>query len=560
MCATRQWRAKRNAKMDKHVNDKRMNGEDGAAGWRGDYVLWLEPVEKRIRVEFGGEVIAESDNAVYLHETRHVPVFYFPREDVRMAFLEHTDTVTTCPFKGNASYWTVRADGRAVEDAAWSYETPHDDVAEIKEYVAFYWNRMDAWYGDDERLYTPDREATPHGTNPLMEWVAGSAWSSVNTIDLIDKFVTCLVNSGVPLVRFRMFIRTLHPQMFARAFLWTRESNKVEAYDAPYRIMESAEFRNNPVAAIFEGAGGVRRRLEGPNAMLDYPILVDQKKEGATDYVAMPMTFSDGQINAITMSTDRPGGFSTEDLGHIYEILPLLSRLFEVHYLRRTAVTLLDTYLGHQSGQKVLEGRIKRGDGENVNAIIWFCDLRQSTSLADSMPQADFLALLNDFFEAMASSVLDHGGEVLRFIGDAALAIFPLEPRRDEIGTQLLACERAIAAARDAEAKMAAINAARAEHGKPELEYGIALHMGDVMYGNIGSEGRLEFTVIGAAANEAARIEGLTKTLGETVLVSRAFRECYPGELISLGKHPLRGVREDREVFTLPRTGEAEAA
>jgi adenylate cyclase len=536
-----------------------VNGAEGTPGWRGDYVLRIEPADKRIRVEFNGETVADSARALYLHETRHVPSYYFPREDVRMDLLESTRHVTTCPFKGNASYWTVRAGEREAADAAWSYETPHDEVTDLKDYVAFYWNRMDAWYADGERIHTPDREATPNGSNPLLEWLTGEAWSSVNTIDLVEKFVACVIENGIPVSRFRLFIRTLHPQMFARAFLWTRESNAVEAYDAPYRVMESAEFRNNPVAAIFEGAGGVRRRLEGEGLMLDYPILADQKKQGSTDYVAMPMTFSDGQINAVTMSTDRPGGFSTQDLGHIYEILPLLSRLFEVHYLRRTAVTLLDTYLGRQSGKRVLEGRIKRGDGENVNAIIWFCDLRQSTTLADSMPQADFLALLNDFFEAMASSVLEHGGEVLRFIGDAALAIFPLEAQRGGEG-ELMACDRAIAATRDAQAKMAAINRARAEKDKPPLEFGIALHLGDVMYGNIGSEERLEFTVIGAAANEAARIEGLTKSLGRNVLVSDSFRACYPGELVPLGRHPLRGVADEREVFTLPDLPETQAA
>ena len=179
---------------------------------------------------------------------------------------------------------------------------------------------------------------------------------------------------------------------------------------------------------ILAGAGGVRRRLDIPNPQLDYPIVRDLYAEGGTDYIAMPMIFSDGQINTISLASNQPGGFGSRLLGHIHEAMPLLSRLFEVHAVRSNAVNLLETYLGRQSGSKVLNGLIKRGDGEDIYAVIWFCDLRDSTPLAESMSREEFLLLLNEYFECMAGAVLDHGGEVLRFIGDAVLAIFPIMP------------------------------------------------------------------------------------------------------------------------------------
>ncbi|MEE8260983.1 MAG: adenylate/guanylate cyclase domain-containing protein, partial [Gammaproteobacteria bacterium] len=237
------------------------------------------------------------------------------------------------------------------------------------------------------------------------------------------------------------------------------------------------------------------------------------------------------------------------------DMLPVLSLLLENHSNRRTARTLLETYLGKHTGSMVLDGMVKRGDGETIHAVIWFCDLRDSTMMADTLPKSEFLSILNDFFDCMAGAVLDHGGEVLRFIGDAALAIFPIG------GTSKLleeactpsegACKRALDAARNARQRIDALNKRRQEAGDPPIRYGLALHVGDVMYGNIGVPQRLEFTVIGKAANEAARLEGMCKELGEPILISSAFPRCFPGEMRSLGTHSLRGVSEPQEVFAL---------
>jgi adenylate cyclase len=234
----------------------------------------------------------------------------------------------------------------------------------------------------------------------------------------------------------------------------------------------------------------------------------------------------------------------------------VLARLLEIHAVRRTAKTLLDTYLGKHTGERVLQGLIKRGDGEDIHAVIWFCDLRDSTLMAESMPRMAFLGVLNDFFDCMAGAVLDQGGEVLRFIGDATLAIFATGKSSSGVDRgccdTVSACHAALAAAKDAQARMGTLNRNRARIGEPPLRFGLALHMGDVTYGNIGVPERLEFTVIGAAANEAARLEGLCKTLDQPLLISSAFKRCFPAGLVSLGFHTLRGVSAPVEVFTLP--------
>jgi adenylate cyclase len=198
----------------------------------------------------------------------------------------------------------------------------------------------------------------------------------------------------------------------------------------------------------------------------------------------------------------------------------------------------------------VLNGLIRRGDGQNIRAVIWFCDLRGSTPLAQSMSRDEFLACLNEFFDCVAGPVLDQGGQILRFIGDAALAIFPIE---DELGDTCLqaACKSAIAAAHEASSRIASANARRVNESAQTLGYGIALHVGDVTYGNIGTGNRLEFTVIGEAANLAARIESMCKALDEPVLLSAEFAGCDPDRSVSLGRHQLRGVDEPQEIFAL---------
>ncbi|MDH5748767.1 MAG: adenylate/guanylate cyclase domain-containing protein [Rhodospirillales bacterium] len=399
-------------------------------------------------------------------------------------------------------------------------------------------------------------ETPPWHENPIVEWLLAEAWNITDPVILTESLGAYLVEFGFPLYRLRINIRTLHPQVVATGYTWMKSTGKAEIFSAPHSILQTSAYQDSPFAAFFENnAGGIRRRLDVPGLPMDYPILKELQEEGATDYVAMPIYFSDGKINAITFAADRAGGFSTRELEQLYGMLPILSRLLEVHALRRTAETLLETYLGKHSGARVLDGLVKRGDGEDIHAVIWFCDLRDSTPLADSMPRAEFLLLLNRFFECMAGAVLDHNGEVLRFIGDAVLAIFPIsapeEDEEDRCKSPESACRSAVAAVRDAMARMNEYNRERKEQGESPLGYGIGLHVGDLTYGNIGAPERLEFTVIGAAANEAARLEGLCKTLKKPILASGEFVRMSSDAWASLGEHSFRGVREKQEIFTL---------
>ncbi len=388
--------------------------------------------------------------------------------------------------------------------------------------------------------------------NPLIDWLLTEGLTIVSPADLIGGIARRIVEIGLPLCRLRVTIRTLHPQYLGTSYTWTRGSDDVDVFMPKYEILLTDQYLKSPYAAIFEGAGGIRRRLDVPGIVLDYPILKELRLIGATDYIALPMPFSDGKINAMTLAADRPGGFTTAELACINQMLPLLAQLMECHALRRTATTILETYLGRLSGERVLKGLIKRGDGETIHALIWFSDLRGSTHLADRMSRQAFLSLLNDYFECMAGAVLDHGGEVLRFIGDAALAIFPINSLIASPQTDCRACEAAIEAARDAVGRVAAVNAKRQANGERAIGFGIGLHVGEVLYGNIGTPQRLEFSVIGAAANEAARIEAMTKALGKLVLLSEAVARVAKQPLVDLGSHALRGVSDPQHLFTLP--------
>ena len=404
-------------------------------------------------------------------------------------------------------------------------------------------------------------QAMPGSLNPLTAWLLEEGWQIGDGAELTRRLAKQLSELGIPVSRIRLTLRTLHPQFIGVSYTWSRGTDEVDVFRPPYSILTSDTFLKSPYAAIFEGAGGIRRRLDVPDANLDFPILEELRAEGATDYVAMPILFSDGKIHAITFASDHPGGFSTAQLGQLYGMLPALGRVMEVLALRDTARTILDTYLGRHSGERVLKGLVKRGDGENIHAVIWFCDLRNSTPLADSMPRAEFLGILNEFFECMAGAVLDHGGEVLRFIGDAVLAIYPMEQHAVEDPSKCpihqAACRTALSAARDAIGRMRELNARRRESGQDVLGFGIGLHLGDVMYGNIGVPQRLEFSVIGAAANEAARLESMTKTLGRPLVISSEFARVIPENWVSLGHHSLRGVSAPQEIFTVPDAAEA---
>lgn len=384
--------------------------------------------------------------------------------------------------------------------------------------------------------------------NLVVSWLLEHGWRMQTPETLVSGLGAALRGLGVPVDRMNLAMRLLHPQVFSLAFLW-RPGQPVERREGAYSMLESDVFLLSPFNDLLtKGASAIRRRLTGPMVIRDYPILEDLAAEGFTDYVALTLPFGDGRHSAITFATRAGGGFDAADLAAIDDAVPVLARMVEIQALRHTSLTLLETYLGRQTGARVLDGKVRRGDGEVLHAVLWFSDLRGSTPLAESMDARCFLETLNGYFDAMAGAVLDHGGEVLRYIGDAALAIFPFHAG-DVDAADPAPPRAALGAALDARARMADLNASRHAAGLPCLSHGVGLHVGRVTYGNIGVPSRLEFTVIGAAANAAARVEGLCKDLGETIVVTDAFARRHPGPWRGLGWHALRGFDEAVTVF-----------
>ncbi len=515
-----------------------------AAGYR----IVLMPAGHRIRATFQDQTIAESTNALVMRETRLPPVFYFPRDDVAMQFLAPTPSRTHCPFKGDASYWSLKVGDASVENAAWSYEDPFDEALVVKDYIAFTWDAIDSWWTDGQQIIDQPGDDQGARENPFIDWLVRKSWQVQSLPDAVQQLADVLSDNGFPLWRLRLLIRTLNPQLFGLAYTWQRGVDGIAEYQISHEEQLTPQYLDSPFALIIDGQGGIRRRLDGPDPRLDFPVLRDLVQEGATDYVAMPLRFSDGLINIITLVSDAPGGFPTDDLGQLYEVLPNLGRQLESHAQRISSLTLLRTYLGANAGERVMSGLVKRGDGEDLHAVIWFSDLRGSTALADTLGRDDYLALLNQYFDCVAGAVIEHGGEVLKFIGDAVLAIFIIDEPDHQYPA---ACMRALSAARDAQHRIAEVNRQRQSQNQPPLAFGTGLHRGTITYGNIGTTKRLDFTVIGPAVNEAARIEDLSKTLSEPVLASSAFARSVDGELRTLGRHSLRGVRREEEIFTL---------
>ncbi len=277
------------------------------------------------------------------------------------------------------------------------------------------------------------------------------------------------------------------------------------------------------------------------------PFCAISPTDGVTDYIASPLRFTNGEIHAVTWTTRRAGGFTDEHAGALARVVPGLARLAEIYALRRTARNLLDTYVGAHAGERILRGQIRRGDTETIHAAIWLSDMRGFTALADRLDPAGLTHLLNRFFDAQVPAIARHGGQVLKFIGDGLLAIFPVAAG-DTDGAA--ACAAALDAAREARTGIAALEGAGAAPGVERVRFGLALHIGAVLYGNIGGAERLDFTCIGPAVNLAARIEKLAGELGRTLLASAEFAARCPA-LVPVGRFSIRGLEAAQRVFGL---------
>jgi adenylate cyclase len=374
----------------------------------------------------------------------------------------------------------------------------------------------------------------------IVDWLIDGARSAPQPQQILTQLCERLVACGIPLWRVAVFVRTLHPNVMGRRFVW-RPGAAVDVSEAPFELLDTADFRDSTPAHVYATGAALRRRLADPGCPLDFPVLGELRAEGVTDYLAYPLFFTDGAIHVVTCTTREPGGLTDAQIAGLEAIMIPLARVTEIRALRRTASTLLDTYVGHDAGERVLAGHIRRGDIEEIHAAIWLSDMRGFTALADTLPPRVMIDLLNRYFDCQVPVILDHGAEVLKFMGDGLLAIFTIAGNESEV------CRRALTAARQAQVNIAAL----AHSAMPGLRFGLALHIGDVLYGNIGSGNRLDFTCIGPAVNFAARIEKLASTLGRAILASGEFA-CYcPDEFTSLGEFSLAGFSAPQPVFGL---------
>jgi len=365
--------------------------------------------------------------------------------------------------------------------------------------------------------------------------------------DLVSGLCEQLRAVDIPVDRFTIHLRQLHPLFLAQGYVWESETGEAREVRREHGVQFTEEYLKSPVRIAFEEGRTVRYPLEDQEADLPFGMLHGLRDRGFTEYVMVPLFFRD-RTQACSVATTRPGGFSDRDIALMLAVCPTITQQLELLLLEQTAEVLLDTFVGPRAGRKVLDGQIKRGDGQTIPAVLWYCDLRGFTALSEALERDAMIAVLNTYFEAMARPVEESGGEILKFIGDAMLAIWPMPQRAHQVSAR---ADVAVATAEQAMANMAAVNADRAKEGAKPLRFGISLHLGDVMWGNIGAVDRLDFTVIGPAVNLVARLDDVAAQLGEPLVVSDAFQAISSRMFESLGAHRLKGIAEPEEVYRL---------
>jgi len=385
----------------------------------------------------------------------------------------------------------------------------------------------------------------------ITDWLIDGARSAPSPPLMMAETCERLVGAGIPLWRVNVFIRTLHPDIFGFSFVW-RPGEEVTVTSASFDAPDSQEFKSSPLAILYETASEVRYRLDDPESAR-FPFLDDMRAEGVTDYFAAPLLFADGLINSSSWTTKQPGGFSNAQLDGLRSLIPPLARLIEIISLRRRASLLLDTYVGNRAGERILGGQIRRGHTDTMDAAIWLSDLRGFTALSDRLPAETVVDILNSYFDCQVSAIKTHGGEVLKFMGDGLLAVFPID---EYVGDVRQVCSRVLEAARDSRASVEALQYPIGETVE-RFRFGVALHVGKILYGNIGGGNRLDFTCIGPAVNLAARLEKIAGRLNRTIVASAGFAGICAGGWTELGEFPIAGFSKAERVFGLLDEGPA---
>jgi len=406
-----------------------------------------------------------------------------------------------------------------------------------------------------------------HDVQPLRAWLIDGGLAGLPLAELLDGCCRRLIALGVPVERAHLSFAALHPQLWAHGLVW-RADGAVEAFTLPFGYESGAAWHGSPFRHMLaQEIRRLHRPLEGDAAVLDFPVLQEFRAEGLTGWVGLMHRFGRrleegevGELGAIfSFATGRPGGWSAAHLAALDDLSPALALAVKATSGETAAHDLLGIYIGRDPAQRVLTGHVRRGSVERQDAVVLYADLRGFTDFAGSTRPEEVTRRLNDCFEALGAPIARAGGDILKFLGDGLLATFLPQPGHGSSA----AATAALQAAQAGLAALARLNAAEAAAGRRPLLCDIALHAGEVSFGNVGTAGRLDFTMIGPAVNEAARLEGLCRLLGRHLLLSDVFVAAGPAldrPLRSLGRHRLRGVSTAHEVFTLEEAADYAAA
>lgn len=392
--------------------------------------------------------------------------------------------------------------------------------------------------------------------SPIREWLIDQALGNPDIVDLFGTLCLRISSVGIPITRARLFWPTLHPLFQAETVSWNR-GNVATLEQFIHQDEASDDWNKSPLKYLIDNKLDIlRRELTGENKLVDFELLHGLHDKGFTDFIAMSTELEGTSFRTreggndsgimVTWATNSPGGFSNEDLIALQKIQRRFAVACKVMIQARISSNIANTYLGARAGGSVMNGQIRRGDGQKTNAVIWYSDLRNSTQLAETMPVDDYYNLLDSYFMTTAQPIIDNGGEILDFIGDAVLGIFPYDNKR-ELNAAAKSANQALHTTCEQATKN---NEERLARGQVPFKFGVGINVGEVMFGNIGIPSRLSFSVIGSAVNEASRIEALTKKLDETFLVGKSFAQISPQDWCSLGEHKLDGVSKPIEIFS----------
>lgn len=391
----------------------------------------------------------------------------------------------------------------------------------------------------------------------IADWLVDRALVERPIREILEQLAQKLLQAGIPVDRINCSTFQRHQIMGAVDTTWESDRGAHETEFIPKALVSNENVFNTPVGALAQSTETfVRHDLMQEQTRARFPVLKGLHARGYSDYFVVQKSYgrnwivadfdanSEGVYGAF--ATKKAGGFSDAEIQAIQSVWPHFALFLKTSTERMLSANLMEVYVGKLPAEQILSGMIEHGDGRPINCALWYCDLRSSTRLSTSLPSEQYLDLLNHYFACTAGAVIAEGGEVLKLIGDAVMAIFPFEP-----GDEGQACAGALAAARQALARAKALQAENDSSPVAHLQFGIGLHIGEVVLGNVGIPERLDMTVTGPSANQVTRLEALTKPLALSVLASPQFAEAHPENLQSVGQYPVPDLGGMTEIFTL---------